>query len=269
MFFGGKNYLYPALSGKVMPIKLFVAVPCYGGILYNECLLGLLSLQSLCLQKGISIKVFALGNESLITRARNICVSAFLDDPDDYTHLLFIDADIGFRAENVLRLLEYDQEICCGVYGKKDINWEEVLKGAKEQGMTAERLQAMSLLYNVRFPDPHHVRPDRGFVETADGATGFMLIKRQVFEKMKEAYAELKYKSDHWVNSQRLQSENTYLFFDCIKDEDGRYLSEDYTFCKRWRTIGGKIYSDITMPLTHIGAYSFDGNVADKFEVQE
>lgn len=248
-------------------IRLFLATPCYGGMLFKEYLIGLLELQKECFLKNIPLKIFTLGNESLITRARNICVSEFLNDPDHYTHMLFIDADIGFSAKNVLRLIEADKEIACGIYAKKDIRWEEVLRLAKEEGMNAERLQAESLMYNVNFPDPKNVLMNNGFVETTEGATGFMLIKRQVFDKMKEAYPDLKYNSNHWIDSQIYNSENSYLFFDCIKEkETGRYLSEDYTFCRRWRDIGGKIYSDIGMPLTHIGTYAFKGHVGTKFK---
>jgi hypothetical protein len=245
-------------------VKLFVAIPCFGGKIYSECLTGLLDLQIECLKKGIPLKVLTLGNESLITRARNICSSRFLDD-SSYTHLLFIDADIGFKAKNVLRLLEFNKEMCCGIYPRKDIDWAEVLKLSRGSNISPEMLEAMSLGYNIKFPDPKNVMVKDGFVETTEGATGMMLIKREVFEKMKSSYPELKYVSDHQINLEMMHSENTYLFFDCVKDDNGRYLSEDYTFCKRWRDIDGKIFSDITMPLTHTGTYPFEGHVGTIF----
>jgi len=245
-------------------VNLLVATPCFGGMLSKEYVIGLLNLQSSCITQGIPMNVFTLGNESLITRARNICVAHFLDNPQ-FTHLLFIDADIGFKSENVFRLIEKDENIVCGIYPKKDLNWAEIIKLSKEN-LPPEMIQPKSLMYNVSFPDDKNVIVNNGFVETVDGATGFMLIKRDVFVKMKEAYPDLKYTSDHWVNSKKLDSENTYLFFDCIRElESGRYLSEDYTFCRRWRKIGGKIYSDITMPLTHVGTYAFKGHIGTKF----
>jgi hypothetical protein len=93
------------------------------------------------------------------------------------------------------------------------------------------------------------------------------LIKREVFDKMKKSYPELKY--NHKLNGKTQHSENSYLFFDCMKDENNDYLSEDITFCKRWRDIGGKIYSDISMPLTHVGTYTFKGHIGAKFNRKE
>src|SRR3989338_8716012 len=253
----------------VSPIKLFVATPCYGGMLCKEYLQGILQLQKECLAQGIFIEVMTMGNESLITRARNILVSFFLDSPEQFTHMLFIDADMGFKERNVFRLLEKDENVCCGIYPKKDINWEEVLRLSRQEGMTSSRLQAESLMYNINFADHSHITVNDGFVETLDGATGFMLLKREVFTKMKEAYPELAYTSDHWLNSKKYESNNTYLFFDCMKDpESGRYLAEDYTFCRRWRAAGGKIYSDINMHLTHFGNYPFKGHIGAKFKLK-
>jgi hypothetical protein len=257
-------------NNNTSQINILLATPCYGGLLSKEYFVGVLDLQEKCFQKGIGLKIFTLGNESLITRARNICTTYFLDSPKIFTHLLFIDADIGFSTENVFRLLEQDKDIVCGIYPKKDLNWQEILRLAKQENINSSHLQAESLMYNVSFPDPNNVNVNNGFVETVDGATGFMLIKRTVFDKMKEKYPELKYNSDHWVNSQKMESDNSYLFFDCMKDpESGRYLSEDYTFCRRWRAIGGQIYSDITMPLVHVGTYAFQGHIAAKFKAKK
>ena len=93
-----------------------------------------------------------------------------------------------------------------------------------------------------------------------------MLIKRDVFVKMREAFPDLKYTSDQIINNKRYSSDWCYSFFDCIIDPDSnRYLSEDYTFCRRWQQIGGKIYAEIASPLTHFGTYGFRGNVSHKF----
>ena len=86
---------------------------------------------------------------------------------------------------------------------------------------------------------------------------------------MKEAYPNLKYTSDQIINNERFSSENCYAFFDCIIDEkSNRYLSEDYAFCRLWQKIGGKIFADVTSPLTHYGTYPFKGNVWTKFDIK-
>tara|TARA_R100001591_G_scaffold5222_1_gene11583 strand:- start:1974 stop:2267 length:294 start_codon:yes stop_codon:yes gene_type:complete len=96
-----------------------------------------------------------------------------------------------------------------------------------------------------------------------------MLIKRECLIKMKEAYEDLKYVSDQILNGKEFNSENTYLFFDTMKDEDGRYLSEDYAFSRRWQKIGGKIYADIGSSLTHVGQYRYTGQLWKHFNIDK
>lgn len=92
-----------------------------------------------------------------------------------------------------------------------------------------------------------------GFMKVHDAPTGFMVIKRSVFEKMMAAYPELNYISDSDYN--RENKGPHYRFFDCMVDpKSKRYLSEDYTFCHLWRQIGGDVYVDVQSNLTHQGA---------------
>ena len=89
---------------------VMVATPCYGGQLTEAYLHGLLQLTTAATRKGIQVHLNTMGNESLITRARNTLVCQFLDadakEPERFSHLLFIDSDIGFKAENAIRLIE-------------------------------------------------------------------------------------------------------------------------------------------------------------------
>lgn len=220
-------------------MKILVATPCYGGKVFDCYLHSLFRLQS---HFGNSVDLFTVPNDALVTRARNTCVAKFLDE--DFTHLLFIDADIGFTTQNVTRLLDYDKDVVCAAYPIKNIFWEDVLGKGINDVSDAKRF---CLRHVVNSVSKEH---EDGIVEVADSGTGFMMIKRQVFDQMKEAYPDLKYKSPNYP------SDNSYLFFDCMKDGD-TYLSEDYTFCKRWRDIGGKIYCDFKIPLVHTGLYSF------------
>ena len=70
---------------------------------------SILDLQNFCREEQIGLNIQTLGQESLVTRARNTLVANFLDN-DSFTHLLFIDADIGFEAKSLKRFLEYDKE---------------------------------------------------------------------------------------------------------------------------------------------------------------
>ena len=250
---------------------VMIATPCYGGQLTEAYLHGILSTTVKAQQKGIQVHLNTMGNESLITRARNTLVTQFLDysekDPGKFTHLLFIDSDIGFSAENVIRLVESGHDVCAGIYPRKSIDWKSVPKFVKETG--EKDLESKALGYNLNFAEPLNISVKNGFTEVLDAATGFMCIKKEVFDKMKEAYPNLKYTSDQIINNKRFSSDNCYAFFDCIIDEkSNRYLSEDYAFCRLWQKIGGKIYADVISPLTHYGTYPFRGNVWNKFNVE-
>ena len=100
---------------------------------------------------------------------------------------------------------------------------------------------------------------------------GFQLIRRGALERMIAAYPERHFKSVHDLpmsGSRRdaAPSANLFALFDCIIDPDtGAYLSEDYSFCLRWRRIGGEIWIDAASKLTHAGPYEFVGDHAMRF----
>ena len=253
--------------------KVFIGTPCYGGMITADYFKSCLRLVNEAPKHNIQLQFGTIGNESLITRARNTLVQLFMDHLD-YTHLLFIDADIGFSERTVMRMLELDEEVVTGVYPRKTIDWTKVIRKVKEKPDIKENeLLASSLQYNLNVENPEHVEVKKGFIKVLDGATGFMLIKRQVFEKMAKAYPELKFKSDQHLNDPHDKTFNyhdnsnwNYAFFDTtVEPETKRYLSEDYAFCRLWQKIGGTVYADITSGLTHYGTYAFKGNVGTQF----
>ena len=245
-------------------IELFVGTPCYGGMLTEDYLHGILQLQNFCLENKIGLNVQTLGQESLVTRARNTLVANFLDN-EKFTHLLFIDADIGFSPDNLKRYFEYDKDVICAPYPMKLLSWKmmpELIKNKKDY-------KNLCHPYVLNFANKDKIKVEKGFAEVLDAATGFMLIKRECLIKMKEAYQDLKYVSDQILNGKEFNSENTYLFFDTMKDDDGRYLSEDYAFSRRWQKLGGKIYADIGSTLTHVGPYRYTGHLWKHFNIEK
>ena len=123
--------------------------------------------------------------------------------------------------------------------------------------------------YVLNFKDRQKINIDKGFVEVLDAATGFLLIQRKCLEKMVDKYPDLYYKTDQILNGKEFNSKNTYLFFDTMKDEDGRYLSEDYAFSRRWQKIGGTIYADIGSELTHYGNHRYKGHLWKHFDFKK
>jgi hypothetical protein len=194
-------------------------------------------------------------NESLVHRARNISVARFMQKTQA-SHFLFIDADIHFDPESVIRLLASDHDVSCAVYPKKVIMWEQAA-AAIEQNKDLAKASA-ALVMNFKYAQTQIVN---GFAEVLDGPTGFLMIKRQVFEKMFERYPELNCKNDH----QNRDFDDYCAVFDCMIDpENRRYLSEDYAFCRRWQLMGGKIYADVTTTLGHVGNLRFVGKLEDR-----
>tara|TARA_R100001463_G_scaffold104767_2_gene159313 strand:- start:1109 stop:1813 length:705 start_codon:yes stop_codon:yes gene_type:complete len=221
---------------------------------------SILDLQNFCRQEEIGLNVQTLGQESLVTRARNTLVANFLDN-ESFTHLLFIDADIGFDAKSLKRFLEYDKDVMCAPYPMKLISWDMIPKLIEEK----KDYRNLCHPYVLNFSNKGEINVEKGFAEVLDAATGFMLIKRECLLKMKEEYPDLRYKTDQIINNKEFESENTYLFFDTMKDDDERYLSEDYAFSRRWQKIGGKIYADIGSKITHFGSYRYTGELWKHF----
>ncbi len=254
--------------------KIYVGMPMYGGMLCEHTFHAVMQTQAWCNQNGIGMKIQTMGNESLITRARNTIVSMMLDDKDFIaTHLLFIDSDIGFTPDNIARLICKDEELTCGIYPRKCIHWEQAIQAFKEDPDIPEPiLFAKSLGYNLNFTDHKNIAITDGFCEVMEAATGMMLVKRSVFQKMKKAFPERKYKSDQIINGKSFASDNCYDFFAVGKfpgDDKERYLSEDYYFSRLWQSLGGKVYADISMPLTHFGNMAFRGHVGTLFSKKD
>jgi len=250
--------------------KVFLGMPMYGGMLSEATLHGLLELQSWSVARNIGLRIQTMGNESLITRARNTIVSMMMDQQDFVaTHLLFIDADIGFKPENIERLLCADKEVVCGIYPRKHLYLNKIKKILEENPNADEgEIEAKALGYNVNFDDPLNLKGENGYFPVNEAATGMMLVKREVFRTMFKKFPERKYESDQIVNGGYYKSDNCYDLFavgpyDTPKDGKSqiRYLSEDYYFSRLWQECGGKIWADLAMPLTHFGNRAFKGHV--------
>lgn len=225
-------------------------------------------LSMLCTSAGIKLKYYFLFNESLVQRARNYIVDEFLRS--DFTHLMFIDSDIGFDARDVLGLLglqtqypdKYD--IITAPYPKKTIAWEKVKKAA-DAGVADDNPFELE-----RFVSDFVFNPVAGKtsfelnepVEVREAGTGFMLIPRTVLEKYRDAYPELAYLPDHARTEKFDGSREIHAYFDCIIDpETKRYLSEDYFFCRKAREAGMSVWMCPWMKINHVGSYVFRGDM--------
>jgi hypothetical protein len=242
-------------------VNLVVATPCFGGQISVVYAGSIFKLQKVLRGAGeIDLKVIFKDGDALITRARASLVAQFLDDPTA-THLLFVDADIGFEPDQVMRLINCGADICAAVYPIKRLDWGKV-----KSVIEAERPNpgAAALHYVFEVPDPNAVAIRAGFVQVRYAGTGFLMIRRQALEKMCAHYSQLKYKRDHSMEA-AATSNNRYALFDCMIDETGTYLSEDFSFCRRWSDLGGEIWADLDSRLSHVGPLVFRGDLSSQF----
>jgi hypothetical protein len=244
--------------------QLVVATPCFGGQVSSIYASSLFALQrAVHKMSNVDLKVHLRDGDALITRARANLVTLFLDDPAA-THLLFIDADIGFTPEQVFRLMESGADVVAGCYPIKRVNWDKA-KRALEAGRP--NLPAASLDYVLELDDPDQVRVVNGFTRVRYAGTGFLMIRRHVLERMcaHPSYAPLQFFREHSLDA-LAGSPNRFALFECMIDPaEGTYLSEDFAFCKRWTDIGGEIWADLDSRLDHVGPTVFHGDVASQF----
>jgi len=243
--------------------RIFIATPCYGGQLTEAYFRSTIRLLTFCNQHQIPIAFGTIANESLVTRARNVLVAYFLQS--DFTRLMFIDADIEFQVEDVIKLIAHNKDVAVGAYPKKGVNWQRIRESVrlKDDAYTDQQIASFGSDYAINFKfinrDAKQIAIEQGLIRLHDGATGFMMIKREVIDKMIEAYPELKYNND--LNTPPELNPHFYAFFDTMIDpKDKRYLSEDYTFSRRWQDIGGEIWLDPSISLNHYGSFNFQGN---------
>jgi hypothetical protein len=236
-------------------LHLVVATPCFGGVVtqrYMQSTIALMQAGSAC---GFRVTLELLGYDSLVTRSRNALVARFLD-AGDASHLFFIDADIGFGVEQVARMLRLEEDVVAGMYPLKLIEWDA---SALARARAGEPVETAPLRYVGTPCEGTELRERDGFITGQYAGTGFMLLRRAAIERMTRHYPETRYTAAH-TQSVPSRSANQFALFDCmIEPETGHYLSEDYTFCRRWRAIGGTIWLDAQSALYHVGPHDFAG----------
>jgi hypothetical protein len=263
--------------GSLAGVRLFIATPAFGGMVTTRYLASLLATKAHLEALGVTVVVYTIANESLITRARNACVARFLAATrggQPFTHLLFIDADLGFPEWAAERLLRLGEPVAAAAYPLKGVDWDRLaeLAGA---GALAERsaadLEALVARYAVRVALPAEVRDD--FIAVHSVGTGFMCLAREALLALVDHHgAATGYEND--VPGYAAPGEGYDLgelrfhaiFEAGVDPESGLYLSEDYAFCRRWRALGGQIWVDLRPALAHVGAHAFRGDVATWLE---
>lgn len=256
--------------------KLAILTPCFGSICYVNYVGCIISTIELLTKFNIPVKLHFCRNDSLVPRARNNLIAKAMYN-EDTTHFLFIDNDISWDPVSILKLLLSDKHIVGGVYPLKNYNWSKLIKDplnpynsniiqqwleAKNNSQLKdiltdeECIQNKLLNYNVNYLS-NVLNVENNLSKVKHTATGFMLIKRETISKMIMAFPSTKYVDD--VNF-LTHDENKYAYalFDCGVEE-GHYFSEDWLFCDRWTKMGGDIFIDVTINLSHTGIEDYKG----------
>jgi hypothetical protein len=248
--------------------KLFIATPMYGGMCTGPYVHSMLQFSTVCRQYDLQWDASFHYNESLIQRARNYLVDGFLRS--DCSHMMFIDSDISFNPMDILGMLaladkksEYD--VLCGLYPKKQIHWDRIQKAVQDniELKNPDELAQFGggFAFNL-IPGTESFKLTEP-VQILEGATGFMLIQRHVFDQFKAAYPENSYSPDHKYSTDFNGERDIVAYFDCAIDPvSRRYLSEDYYFSRKIIDIGLKVWACPWISLTHVGTYGFQGNLS-------
>jgi hypothetical protein len=224
--------------------KIWLAIPSYGNSICVLTMKSLMNDMHTLVQRGDIVKVFDELGHADIYHLRAQIVSHFLSDPDA-TDLVMIDSDVGWGQGSLVRLLDHDVDMVGGAYPKRvfplQIMW-------RDDG------------------GPLSVDTGSGLAKVWGLPGGFLRIKRHVLEKMDAAYAD-----EFAIHDKNVPSGRTVRMFDpyYLKNPDGtpqrdanglkKALGEDYSFCQRWRDLGGEVHMDVTISMGHVGTHTWAG----------
>lgn len=257
-------------------VKLYILTPCFGSMCYTNYVYSLINTVRLFREIGVPLKIEFCRNDSLVSRARNNLIARAMTD-SDATHFLFIDNDITWEPIEILKLLIADKDLVGGVYPLKQYDWKKLVNDPLNpynsnvvQGLLKKKNDSMlkdvikdedmvrfnMVKYNINYLS-NSLEVENNLTKVKHLATGFMMIRRPLIEKMMTAYSYTKYVDDIGFLKEE-ENKMAYALFDC-NVEDGHYYSEDWLFCHRWAKLNGEIYIDISICLTHTGIEDYAG----------
>ncbi len=252
--------------------KLYILTPCYGSVCFVNFVHCIMVTFNLFRKYNFPVQIEFCKSDSLVSRARNNLIARAMFDTT-CTHIMFIDNDITWDPMDILKLILHDKLLCGGVYPLKHYNWdmissenEDTVKKWIDKKNNSQLKNYISdgqvIQYNLLKYNINHISNvleiDKNLARVKHLATGFMLIKREVIEKMSQTFPSTKYVDDVGF-LRKEENKYAYALFDCGVEE-GHYFSEDWLFCKRWTKMGGNIYIDVSINLTHSGIEDYHGS---------
>ena len=258
---------------------VYILTPVYGGVVFINYMQCMINTMKFLDKFGIKMYLEFCKNDSLVSRARNNLVAKAMANPLT-THIMFIDADISWEPTDIIKLILNDKSLVGGVYPLKHYYWENLFPAdgssaiarlmekrkksqIKDIVSDQQMLQYNMVRYNVNFLDSV-LKIENNLTKVKHIATGFMMFKRSTIEQMQLAYPSTKYTDDVGFLTRPEENKQAYALFDCGVEDD-HYLSEDWMFCHRWTKMGGSVYLDVSINLTHTGIEDYSGSFISAF----
>ena len=215
-------------------MSILIGLPCYGGVVSDKTTNALFKLGKQFVRNNIDHGILTLANESLISRGRSRIANFFINNTE-FEYLFFLDSDVGFEADDVLKLLNHNKEMVCGAYPMKTI----------------------PLKWNFTITEPQQREGDLVAIDKI--GIGFSLIHRDVFIRIAKQYPELKYiptNESTTHNPTEQEFNNSYHYFHEMR-QGNSYLPEDLSFFTRARSVGMQAWMDTSINLCHVGSHVF------------
>jgi len=221
--------------------KIMLGLPTYDFKVTAKLAISLASFCVQAQQHGVDIQICNISGCSVVSRVRNLISYDFLQS--DCTDLMFIDSDINFNAEDIFRLMAWNSDPKKGIVA----------------GIPVARKKGKVYISTLDTDDNEHIFMDKmGLVRAKRVATAFMIIRREVFEKLRDAHPEWVYHDEKKVGDEMI------AFFDFAL-KDGQYIGEDFLFCDRARELGYEVWIDPTIKLGHMGVEEFSGAFGEDY----
>jgi hypothetical protein len=241
--------------------KLLIATPTHGETFYTPYVQSILGLQRL-IDRNNWRSIFVSMSYADISESRNFMLTHWYDKTDA-SHILFVDADMGFDPQLILDMIGFGKPVVGVIAPKRQIDLKRLASLAAKGTPTAQAIARAHDFIVKRGNQPRTTRTVKGFIEVDGCGAGILLIERSCIDTMLTAIPEI---------SDGSASRNSPLAKDLdrllrpfeILSVDGARLSEDLSFCHRWRNLcGGEIWANIAHEITHVGLQRFTGRYAD------
>ena len=254
-----KENILESVTDELNNIKLFISIPCYDAMITMQTMISVMNLSTLLNMHKIIFTIDFIGNESLIPRARNNSLGRFIRS--NFTHLLFIDSDIEFHPQAVLDLLKSKKDVACCAYPRKGYNFNKLIYSMQTERDSNESLESRGLdfTYNAMYDEDNKIITDGDYIKVRHASTGFMMIQRDILEKLYNKHTELTIITDNFS-----KEDHKIIGLFCCMIKNNQYLSEDYSFCQRVIDEGGSIWINNKHNLNHVGKYVFRSDINNR-----